>query len=92
MEFNCLSDRLCVNDLLRRNPVRTLASHSATLEEISGSHFGMLRGECVINAMYPTIPATLSYTLPPRTLLFIAAFPNLKQLSLSPRAPLGVST
>ncbi|PIL32870.1 hypothetical protein GSI_04988 [Ganoderma sinense ZZ0214-1] len=96
IDFAPLGRGLRVDDLLRRNPILTLASHAATLEEISGKHFamlpeedplGMVPEEHLVHTVYPavrTITATLSFILPPRTLQLIAAFPNLTRLSLTP--------
>ncbi|PIL32880.1 hypothetical protein GSI_04998 [Ganoderma sinense ZZ0214-1] len=97
IEFRAsLGPVLTVNELLRRNPIITLASHSATLEEISGKHFAMhaqegplgtVLEECLARTVYPavrTIATTLGHLLIPRTAQLIAAFPNLTRLSLTP--------
>ncbi len=85
VDFAPLGRGLRVEDIQRRNPILILASHSSTLEEISGSYFAMLPGDRVFDTVYPsvhTIKATFSNIFP-TTLPYIAAFPNLTHLSLT---------
>ena len=75
-----------LEDLLRQNPILTLAKHSGTLEKISGSGFAVFPGSEPSDNVFPSV-RTLSTTFLdsyfPETLTLVAAFPNLTRLSLT---------
>ncbi|PIL32882.1 hypothetical protein GSI_05000 [Ganoderma sinense ZZ0214-1] len=69
-----------------RNPILLLAKHSATLEEISGSHFAMLQPHIIYDEVFPCVrrlSASYDAVWCHRTRAHVHAFPNLTHLRLS---------
>ncbi|KAI1786634.1 hypothetical protein LXA43DRAFT_1033189 [Ganoderma leucocontextum] len=90
IDFISIPDR---EEVENWNPIVLLTNHSKTLEEISGSNFAMRRRDHEWPVVYDvayrlvrTINATYDIIHYPRTVEYLAAFPNLTHLSLTAAA------